>query len=110
MNLKFYGRGLEYDQTYNFYSLPLKHSIKTFGDLINARSPIHIKDDGLLQNVVDRFYSIDGEVENYTLNGGLICRAGVCLKEAFVGLGYNENTRLFRDYDSRLYFMEKVSN
>ena len=109
MDLKFYGRGLDYDQTYNFYSLPLKHSIKVFGDLINARSPIHIKDGGHLQNIMDHFYSIDGEVENYTLTGGLICKGGVFLKEAFVGLGYNENTRLFRDYDSRLYFMEKAS-
>lgn len=109
MNLKFYGRGLDYNETYNFYSLPLKHSIKVFGDLINARSPIHIKDGGLIQNLVDYFYAIDGEVEKYTLSGSQICRSGVFLKEAFVGLGYNENTRMFRDYDSRLYFMEKAS-
>lgn len=106
MNLKFYGRGLDYDQAYDFYSLPIKHSIKIFGDLINSKSPVHIKDGGQLQNIIDHFYTMAGEVEKYTLSGGLICQAGVALKEAFSGLGYNEDTRLFQDYASRLYFMK----
>jgi len=33
-------------------------------------------------------------------------RAGIALKPAFAGTGYNSDTRLFPDFSSRIYFME----
>ena len=35
-------------------------------------------------------------------------RAGIALKPAFAGTGYNSDTRLFPDFSSRIYFMEAV--
>jgi alpha-galactosidase len=70
-------------------------------------SPIHIKQDSLVHNIVDKFVKMPGEVENYVSYGDVLM-SGVKLKGAFAGTGYDENTRFFQDFSSRMYFMEKV--
>ena len=48
-----------------------------------------------------------GETEQYIASGSVLM-GGVKLKQAFAATGYNENTRYFQDFASRIYFMEGV--
>ena len=100
-------RGLSRSRKYHFYNLERKVSIKPFGDLVNMISPIHIKQDSLVHNLIDKFVKMPGEVEDYTAPGSVLMR-GVKLKSAFAGTGYDENTRFFSDFASRMYFIEAV--
>ena len=104
---QFFPRGLVEDKRYHFYSFEHKVGIKLFGDLVNMISPIHIKYDSILHNVIAKFVKMPGEVEDYTTSGGVLM-GGVKLKGAFAGTGYDENTRFFSDFATRMYFIEEV--
>ena len=81
--------------------------MKPFGDLVNTISPVHIKYDSLVHKAIDKFVKMPGEKEDYTSYGNVLM-SGVKLQSAFGGTGYNENTRYFQDFESRLYFMEEA--
>ena len=61
----------------------------------------------ILHNVIDKVVKMPGEVEDYTAYGDVLM-SGVKLKSAFCGTGYDENTRFFKDFESRIYFMEEI--
>lgn len=102
----FYAKGLAEEKKYHFYNLPTKYNIKEFGDLVNTVSPIHIRQDSMIHNVLSKFVTMPGEVENVTSYGKTLM-AGVKLKQAFSATGYNEETRFYQDYSSRLYYIEE---
>ncbi len=101
-------RGLADNRFYHFTNRALKQDIRRFGDLVNTVSPIHVRQDSLLHHTLARFVKMDGEEEDYVLPGNVLCQAGVELAQGFAGVGYNPNTRLYQDYDARLYFMDSV--
>jgi alpha-galactosidase len=49
-----------------------------------------------------------GEKEDYTVSGSLLMNGGLKLKQAFAANGYNDQTRFFQDFGSRLYFMKET--
>lgn len=100
--------GLEKETAYHVYNVALKHNIKQFGGLINQVSPIHIKQDSFMQNTIARFYKMDGETEDYLVSGETLNNAGIKLTQSFGGTGYNNETRLYQDFASRMYFFEAV--
>lgn len=100
--------GLSEDACYHVYNVQLKINIREFGDLINQVAPVHIKKDSLVHKTISRFYRMNGEVEDYVLTGETLNNAGIKLTQAFGGTGYNDDTRLFKDYASRMYFIEAV--
>ena len=51
---------------------------------------------------------VKGETEDYIAYGSLLNEAGVNLKEGFAGIGVNGDTRIMKDFDSRLYYMEEA--
>ena len=106
---QYFAKGLDADKKYHFYNIERKRHVKPFGDLVNMISPIHIKQDSLVHNIVDKFVKMPGEIEDYTTFGDVLMR-GVKLKGAFAGTGYDENTRLFRDFASRMYFIESAED
>ena len=73
---------------------------------MNTVAPIHIKQDSLTHNLIARFVKMDGETEDYHVYGDTLMHAGVKLKQAFSGTGYNDQVRYFQDFGSRIYFME----
>ncbi|HOO27676.1 MAG TPA: alpha-galactosidase, partial [Lachnospiraceae bacterium] len=99
-------RGLQEDLLYHFANVPGKIDIREFGDLINTISPIHIKKDSVMHELVSKFYRLQEEQEEYLVYGANLNRGGIKLKQAFSGTGFNENTRHYTDYASRMYFME----
>ena len=100
--------GLLPDVKYHFYGRNIKYNLKDFGDLVNTVSPVHIKQGSALQEILSRFVNMDGEKEDLTAYGDTLMLAGIALKPAFAGTGYNSDTRLFPDFSSRMYFMEAV--
>ncbi len=101
-------QGLDPDMIYHFGNRFMKHNIKQFGDLVNTVSPVHIRQDSVLHNMIAKVIKMDGEVEDFTVYGDVLMEAGVKLKPAFAGTGYDERVRFFPDFAARLYFMEET--
>ncbi|MDY2588637.1 MAG: alpha-galactosidase [Agathobacter sp.] len=101
-------KGLEKRKIYKFSNRNLRYNVKNFGDLVNTASPIHVKQDSLVHNLIAKFVKMPGETEEYTASGSVLM-AGVKLHQAFGGTGYNDETRYFQDFASRIYFMEEDS-
>jgi alpha-galactosidase len=95
--------GLDDEKLYHFCNREVKYDIRRMGDLVNMLSPIHIKQDGVLHNLVARFKKLDGETEDYVARGSLLNNAGVNLTQTFAGSGFGENTRLYADFEARMY-------
>ncbi len=103
----YFARGLNGDDLYHFYNRSLKIDVREFGDLVNMVSPVHLKQDGLLVDIVAKFVKMDTENEDLKASGDTLMYSGVHLKQAFGGTGFNEEVRHFPDFASRIYFMEK---
>lgn len=101
-------KGLDPDRLYRFTNTPIVFDIKEFGDLINAVSPISIKQNGMIHNVVSQVVTIKSETEDYIVMGNVLNQIGVRLAQGFGGLGHNDNVRPFQDYASRLYIIEAM--
>lgn len=100
-------KGLEEEMKYHFYSESSKYNIKHFGGLVNMISPIHIKQHTLLEEVASRVVKLDDATEDCMVYGDTLMYSGVRLKQAFSSTGFNNETRFFQDFSSRLFFMEK---
>lgn len=99
-------KGLVPELKYHFYNRELKYNVKEFGDLVNTVSPVHIKKDSLMHDMVAKFVKMDGEIEDCYVYGDTLMYGGVRLKQAFAATGYNSEVRYFPDFASRIYFME----
>lgn len=99
--------GLDEEVWYHFTNHYQKFNIKDFGDLVNMISPIHIKQESVLHNIIAKFIKLDSEVEDTYAYGDLLMNHGVKLKQAFGGTGYSKEVRTFQDFASRIYFMEE---
>ena len=103
----YHAKGLSEEIRYHYYNRKLKYNVKEFGDLVNTVAPIHIRQDSLVHNMVAKFVKMDGENEDGTAYGDVLMYGGIKLKQAFAAVGYNEETRHFPDFASRVYFMEQ---
>ena len=99
--------GLLEDALYHVYNRNLRYNVKEFGDLINTAAPVHIRQGSILHNVVAKFVTMPGELEDYELYGDALMNAGIRLKQAFSATGFSDEVRHFPDFASRLYFIEK---
>ena len=102
---RYFPKGLLPETPYRFCNEEQRLNIKRFGSLVNTVSPIHVKQDSLLHNLIAKAVTIPGETEDCTAPGETLM-AGVKLKQGFSGTGYDETVRYFGDFSSRLYFME----
>ena len=105
---RFKAAGLDPELQYRFYSIPVRVNVKQFGSLINTLSPIHVKQDSLVHNVIAKTVKMNGEEESVNAFGAVLMNAGVSLKQAFSGTGFNDNVRVFSDFASRMYFIEAI--
>lgn len=105
---QFFPKGLDADKIYNLYNRDLRYNIKEFGDLVNAASPVHIRQDSIVHNILAKFVTMPGEKEAAAVSGSLLMEGGYKLKQGFGATGYNEEVRFFQDFGSRLYFMQET--
>lgn len=101
---RYFPKGLDEDKRYHFSNEEHRLNLKRFGSLVNTVSPVHVKQDSLLHNAISKVVTMPGETEDVRAEGRTLM-AGVKLKQAFSGTGYNEEVRYFVDFSSRLYFM-----
>lgn len=101
----FKAKGLDPAKNYRFYNISGKLNVKLFGSLVNTLSPVHIKQDSFLHNLLAKAVNMSTEKEEYTLSGATLMNAGIKLSQGFSGTGFNENVRVFPDFASRMYFM-----
>ncbi len=108
--MDYHAKGLDPLKKYRFYSNEAKVSVKMFGDLVNGVTPIHIKQDGFLHGLIDRFVTPKGDKEDYVAYGDALMYAGVGLKPAFSSTGFDMegSVRIMHDNNARLFFMEEV--
>lgn len=99
-------RGLREELCYHFYNRPLHYQLKEFGGLVNMISPVHIRQDSLVESVASRLVKLEGEKEDCMVYGDALMYHGVKLKQAFGSVGFGDDTRVFQDFGSRMYFME----
>ena len=97
--------GLDGDKRYRLTHRTLKYNVKDFGNLINAVSPVHVKEDSLMHNAIDRFYKLDGEDDSCEAYGAAFM-AGIYTTQNFVGTGFNDKIRYYQDLGSRLYYLK----
>ena len=101
-------QGLDPDRTYKLYNVAGKVNIKLFGSLINTMAPIHVKQDSLLHSIIARVVKMGDEKEEFTAKGSVFMQNGVRLSQSYNGTGFNDKTRLFPDFSSRMYFIMAV--
>lgn len=92
---------------YVFKNKPEKHNIKKFGGLINYVSPVRIKLNGKIHNLISRIYKIPSEKEVYVLNAEMMKYSGIRLFSQFAGTGFGSKVRVLGDFGSRIYLIEK---
>jgi len=70
-------------------------------------SPVRIKPDSLLHQVVRKMKVLHTEVEHGISDGKSLMAAGIKLKQSNVG-GFSDETRIFPDGASRLYIFRRI--
>ena len=100
-------KGLDGGTLYRFTNRKPKYDLRDFGGLVNTISPVHIKQDSLMESVAAKLVRLDGETEDYLVYGDALMYHGVKLKQAFGSVGFGKDTRVYQDFASRLYFMEE---
>ena len=70
-------------------------------------SPIKLKLNGKLHNMICRVYKLNSEDEEQVVTGSMLDNCGVRLKGQFLGTGFNSNVRVLGDFGSRIYLLEK---
>ena len=56
-----------------------------------------------------KFVKPDGETEDLYAYGDSMMENGIPLSPAYSGTGFNEKTRVFGDFTSRLYFIQATN-
>lgn len=103
-------KGLDNDTFYHMTNYVNKLSLKDFGSLINTMTPVHVKENGIVQKIADKVVRMSGEKEDISATGGIFNECGVHLKTAYGGTGYSEDTRVMRTGDARLYVFEAMDS
>lgn len=107
--LNFRPKALAENKEYHFYNRPVYHNKKDMGHFVYENNEIKSNENlskDEVSFVAENF--VKGETEDYIAYGSLLNEAGVNLKEGFAGIGINGDTRIMKDFDSRLYYMEEV--
>lgn len=101
--------GLNKDYTYKVTSRGYAHNIKHFGGLVNQVSPIHIKNNSFLHNLISKIIKMKEKGEDAIVKGDVLMSKGYEVYQSFNGTGWSDNTKLVKDGESRIYFFDRIS-
>ena len=102
-----YCRGLDGEKIYHLTNRLTEVRMKDFGSLVNYMAPIRIRAGSLVEKVADQVVKLPPDAIDRTASGASFCAAGFYPVQPFGGTGFNEGTRLMKDFDSRLYLWEE---
>lgn len=100
--------GLSKEFKYKVTSKSYDHNIKHFGGLVNQVSPIHIRNNSFLHNLVAKIIKMKEKGENMIVSGDVLVSNGYEVNQSFNGTGWSEKTKLIKDGESRIYFFDRV--
>lgn len=100
-------KGIKEDRVYRLGVLPVKVELRDFGGLVNMISPVHIRQDSLMQTIAEKVIAPKSECEDMTASGDLLMKCGAYVKQSFSGTGWDADTRVMGDSGSRLYLLEE---
>lgn len=98
--------GLKEDYLYKVTTRPQYMNVRKFGSLINEVSPIKIKANSLVHNIVSNNYLYQTEVEEIRAYGDELMYIGLRPYHQFLGTGNCDKMRIIGDYGSRLYHIK----
>ncbi|MFA5236127.1 MAG: alpha-galactosidase, partial [Bacilli bacterium] len=106
------GLGFQEDALYTISRREHDHRVKLFGGLINQVSPVHLNENGLIVNWIDKHRSIEQLMKMKKLppliaSGAALNHGAVKLLPQWAGTGYNEAVRVLGDYGSELYYIKQ---
>lgn len=102
-------KGLKEDVKYKFKGRELDIDIRNFGGLVNFISPVHVRTDGPVHGMISNFVKMHAEEEEHVMYGDAMMYAGVHLKNAFAGCGYDDKTiAYYPDFASRIYTIDQI--
>ena len=99
--------GLTPDALYHVTNLPVTPHLHDFGSLVNMMSPVPIKPDSLTAQLAEHFVKLECDSIDLTASGLGLMRQGFVPVQHFSGTGYDGGTAVMRDFDSRLYLLER---
>ena len=100
--------GLDEVIKYRLTGRKIKFDLHNFGGLVNVVAPFHVRPDGLMHALISKFVKMSAEEETHEMYGDAMMYAGVHLKHAFAGTGYNDNVSYWPDFGSRIYLLSAV--
>lgn len=106
-DMRFTAKGLRRDRCYHFFSDDVRHHLKVFGDLVNTVTPVHIRQDSIAHNILNRHVPMTENGEDEYAYGDALMNAGISLHQGYVGTGFDDHIRVMRDFDARLYIMQE---
>ncbi len=101
-------KGLDEDKIYNITNRVVPLSVLDFGSLVNTMAPVHVKQDGIIHHLIDKFTNVSGEEQKDVATGASLMTRGLSLNPSYAGTGYNQDTRIMRTGDTRLYLFEEA--
>lgn len=93
---------------YRVTAVPQQVAVARFGGLVKHIAPVKLSADGLVMRTLNRHYALpDG---SFTAEAsGAALAAGIPLNDQFLGTGYHEGLRLWGDFGSQLYLVERIN-
>ena len=82
--------------------------LRRFGSMVNYVSPVRIKEDGALINLISRHYEFPSEETSLICSGSAL-EAGIPLPPAYCGSGISKSSRIMFDFSARAYSIEPCS-
>lgn len=104
---KYIAKGLLNSARYHFANRVTPINIKIFGDLVNMIAPVHVKQGSVMHDIMARVVKFNSEKDDEFLYGDTLTEAGYLMKQDFVGIGYEDGMRVFTDFGSQMYFMNR---
>ncbi len=83
-------------------------SYKTFGNLVNNVSKVHINENGKLMYFISHHFAMSGEKETYVVSGKMLNSFAVKLMQEWAGCGLSEKVRVLGDFGSRLFYIKHI--
>ncbi|MDO5330716.1 MAG: alpha-galactosidase [Bacillota bacterium] len=101
-------KGLDPEAEYSFTLRKFKHDIRRFGGMVNYVSPIHLKEESNMLNIVSHFVQMDCEKCEGKAKGSILNAGAIKLPKQWQGTGFDQDVALYGDFHSRMYLIEKI--
>lgn len=106
-SLRLWCVGLKENQLYTYKTRQESLPLQRFGNLVNYATLFHINPDGTMLTILSHHRDMKSEVDQGVVHGEALAKKGPLLSDEWMGLGYNEHTRLVGDFGARLYLIQE---